>query len=239
MIRTLYNKYCPSAVKKQLKFLRKRLKQVDMGRLDRFKPFSTRFGYDRGGPVDRVYIEGFLAENADVIRGKVLEIADNVYTIKFGGTKVTKSEILHINDENPKATIVGDLTALSHEFDGQFNCIILTQTLHLIYDYKEALKTCRRLLAPGGSLLLTVPGITNIDHDDWGKLFYYSFTSHSMEKLAGEIFPGDKASVKYYGNIKTATAFLYGLGVDEITSSSYEKNDPHYQVIISLKITRP
>lgn len=238
MIRSLFNKYCPSAVKKQLQFITKRLKLVSMGQLDRNTPLSTKFGYDRGGPVDRVYIEKFLADNSNDIRGKVLEIADNSYTIKFGGEKVSSSEILHVNNENPKATIVGDLTTLPHEYDGQFNCIILTQTLHLIYDYKEALKTCRRLLAQGGVLLLTVPGITNIDHDEWGKLFFYSFTTHSMERLAQEIFTGDRAEIKAFGNVKTATAFLYGLGWDEISSSSYTTQDPHYQVIITFKIVK-
>ena len=209
-----------------------------MGQLDRTSPLSTKFGYDRGGPVDRIYIENFLEENAMHIHGKVLEVADNNYTIKYGGQRVARSEILHVNDTNPKATIIGDLTTLSHEFDGQFNCIILTQTLHLIYDYKEALKTCRRLLAPGGVLLVTVPGITNIDHGEWGKYFYYSFTSHALERIADEIFPGDQVSIESYGNVKTATAFLYGMGCKEISSSSYKINDPQYQVIVSLKIVR-
>ncbi len=44
------------------------------------------FGYDRGLPIDRYYIERFLANNASDIRGHVMEIADNIYMRRFGGT---------------------------------------------------------------------------------------------------------------------------------------------------------
>jgi len=32
-----------------------------------------------------------------------------------------------------------------------------------------------------------------------------------------------------------ASAFLYGLGLSELTKEEMEKNDPHYQVIITLR----
>jgi glycosyltransferase involved in cell wall biosynthesis len=51
--------------------------QVRLGDLDRLTPVSRVFGYDRGLPVDRYYIEGFLFHHANDIAGRVLEIADN------------------------------------------------------------------------------------------------------------------------------------------------------------------
>lgn len=213
-------------------------KRIQMGALHRVTPLSTRFGYDRGGPVDRVYIERFLEANAEHIKGRVLEIADNHYTRVFGRGQVSVSDILHVNADNADATIVGDLTTISRSYDNAFDCIILTQTLHLIYDFKAALASCRRVLKPGGVLLLTVPGITNIDHGEWGNLFYYSFTTHLFKKLAPELFPGDKVEISHHGNVKTATAFLYGLGKDELKRSDYAFDDPHYQVIVSCKVCK-
>lgn len=238
MLRGLYLKYCPEPLRSTLSQIRKRIKRVDFGALNRTTPYSKKFGYDRGGPVDRVYIERFLQKNSPYVKGRVLEIADNEYTKRFGGEKVDRSDILHIDHNNPGATIVGDLTNLSHVEDGAFDCIILTQTLHLIYDFREALKTCRRILKPGGCLLVTVPGITNIDHNEWGKYFYYSFTTHLIEKTCEEIFPGDDSEIEYYGNVKTATAFLYGLGADEIPLSSYQFQDQHYQVVVTLRLIK-
>jgi hypothetical protein len=69
---------------------------VEFGHLRRLRPISPNFGFDRGKPLDRRYIEDFLSRNADDIKGRVFEVADNAYTIQFGGTRVTQSDILHI-----------------------------------------------------------------------------------------------------------------------------------------------
>ncbi|MGB5435102.1 MAG: glycosyltransferase [Maribacter sp.] len=119
--------------------------KVNLGSLNRTSPISTEFGYDRGGPLDRYYIENFLDENSSLIRGRVLEIGDNAYTLKYGGSNVTKSDILHIDDSNEQATFIGDLSNAPHIPSNSFDCIVLTQTLHLIYDFKGAIETCYRL----------------------------------------------------------------------------------------------
>jgi hypothetical protein len=104
-------------------------KHINKGDFNRTTPFSIRYGFDRGGPVDRYYIENFLQQNADSIQGRVLEIGDNEYTMRYGGKKVTQSDIFHVNAENPKATIIGDLSNAPQVPDNSFDCIILTQTL--------------------------------------------------------------------------------------------------------------
>ena len=50
------------------------------GSLRQVTPFSREFGYDRGQPIDRYYIEQFLSAHASDVRGHVLEIADDTYT---------------------------------------------------------------------------------------------------------------------------------------------------------------
>ena len=55
-----------------------------MGDLARTTPISTNFGFDRGLPIDRYFIEKFLNGNNQDIRGRVLEIGDNDYTARFG-----------------------------------------------------------------------------------------------------------------------------------------------------------
>ncbi|MBD0850791.1 glycosyltransferase [Maribacter arenosus] len=208
--------------------------KVNLGSLNRTTPLSTEFGYDRGGPVDRYYIEKFLKESAPFIKDRVLEIGDNAYTLKYGGSKVTKSDILHIDDSNEQATFVGDLSNAPHIPSNTFDCIVLTQTLHLIYDYKAAIETCYRILKPGGTLLLTVPGISHIAQDGWGKYWLWSFTDASMQKIMGEYFEENKVSINTYGNVLVASAFLYGLGLPEIPKEKLDHHDPHYQVIITV-----
>ncbi|MFD2515168.1 glycosyltransferase [Pontibacter locisalis] len=209
--------------------------KVDLGDFNQVKPFSKEFGYDRGGPVDRYYIENFLREESGSITGRVLEIGDNSYTMQFGNGRVTHSDILHVDESNPSATFVGDISNAPHLPDNAFDCIILTQTLHLIYDFKGALHTCHRILKSGGNLLLTVPGITPIDHGEWKETWYWSFTDKAMQKLVAETFPDGTSEINTHGNVFAATAFLYGMGLAEVSKEKLDYNDPHYQVIVSVK----
>src|SRR5215813_470108 len=153
---------------------------VRLGSLQRTTPISSQFGYDRGHCIDRYYIEKFLAANAVDIRGHVLEIADDNYTCRFGGDRVTQSTILHVNRDNENANLVADLTSASQIQENTFDYIILTQTLQFIYDYQAAISTLYRIVRPGGVLLATFPGISQISRYDmsrWGE--YWRFTSLS------------------------------------------------------------
>ena len=240
----ILKKVLPSPVVKALKSLNGRkiytppVGKVNMGDLARLDPFSRAFGYDRGGPVDRYYIDNFLEKNSALIKGRVLEIGDNEYTLKFGGAKVTQSDILHVNETNPNATFIGDITNAPHLPGNGFDCIVLTQTLHLIYDYKEAIKTCYRILKPGGNLLLTVPGITSIDAGEWKSTWYWAFTDISIKRILEETFDVDNIIVDAFGNILTATAFLYGMGLQELSKNKLDYYDPSYQVTISAIATK-
>jgi SAM-dependent methyltransferase len=211
---------------------------VILGDLNRTSPFSEEFGYDRGGPIDRYYIESFLQKNKALIQGKVLEIGDNEYTLRFGNPDSLQSEIFDVDPKNSKANFVGDLSNAPFIPDNSYDCIILTQTLQMIYNYKDAIATCFRILKPGGSLLLTVPGISNIDFDEWNEYWMFSFTTNSIKRILLECFPIERISVETYGNVLTATAFLYGMGFPELEKEQIDFTDPHYQLIISAVATK-
>jgi glycosyltransferase involved in cell wall biosynthesis len=214
--------------------------KVVLGDFARLSPFSTEFGYDRGGPIDRYYIEKFLQKEAACITGRVLEIGDNAYTQRYGHKKVEKSDILHIDASNPKATFIGDLSAAPQVPDDTFDCLILTQTLHLIYDFKGALQTCYRILKPGGILLLTTPGITPIDRGEWKETWYWSFTDKAMHRLLTETFPNSSFEISSFGNVCVAASYLYGMGLPEISEEKLSYNDPHFQIINAIKaVKRP
>jgi glycosyltransferase involved in cell wall biosynthesis len=211
--------------------------KIDTGDFARTKPFSNEFGYDRGGPVDRYYIENFLKQEAQTIRGRVLEIGDNEYTLQFG-TNVAQSDIWHVDASNERASFIGDLSDAPHVPDNLFDCIVITQTLHVIYDYKGALATCYRMLKPGGTLLLTVPGITPIDRGEWRKTWYWSFTDSALHRMMGELFSVDDITINSYGNVFIASAFLYGMGISEVTKEQLDYYDPQFQVINTVKAVK-
>jgi hypothetical protein len=54
-------------------------------------------------------IERFLAAHAGDIRGRVLEVGEDLYSRRFGADRIGTQDILHVDDSNPRATIIGDL----------------------------------------------------------------------------------------------------------------------------------
>jgi len=63
-----------------------------------------------------------------------------VGTVDFGSLKrltpadaVTQSDVLNYVEGNPKATIVADLTDAPHIPDNTFDCVVITQTLQMIF----------------------------------------------------------------------------------------------------------
>jgi SAM-dependent methyltransferase len=212
---------------------------VQLGSLRRVTPLSRDFGYDRGLPIDRHYIERFLSAQASDIRGHVLEIADDTYTRRFGGNRVTRSDVLHLEGQ-PGATIIGDLTGAPHIPPDTFDCVILTQTLQFIYDVPSALRTVRRIVKPGGVVLATVPGITPIsrfDMERWG--CYWAFTSLSVRRLFEAEFPARRVEIEAHGNVLAASAFLYGMAAEELDRGELDARDPDYQVVITIRAVRP
>lgn len=124
------------------------------GRLRRFRgthPISSDFGFDRGTPIDRYYIAKFLSAHAADIKGRALEVGDAAYCTRFGAGMVTTQDVFHVLADAPGATIVGDLSQGGVLPEGAFDCLLLTQMLHLIYDMRAAVTQMHRALRPGGS----------------------------------------------------------------------------------------
>ena len=55
---------------------RPRVGSVDFGDLRRLKPISNHWGFDRGTPIDRFYIDQFMSAQAQAVRGRVLEVGN-------------------------------------------------------------------------------------------------------------------------------------------------------------------
>lgn len=202
----------------------------------RTNPISRYFGYERGLPIDRLYIEKFLEKNSIAICNKVLEISELTYSNKYG-RKVTEYNILHFDNSNQLANIIGDLSKPDTLPKDYFDCFICTQTLNFIYDIKSAIKGCHQLLCKNGVFLGTVAGISQIsryDMERWGD--YWRFTDLSVRKMFTEVFGEGNVEIITYGNALAATAFLQGLAVEEIPiKNKLLIPDNDYQIIIGIK----
>lgn len=214
--------------------------RVRFGHLRRLKPISGEWGFDRGTPIDRFYIESFLARHAADISGVVLEVDAPTYTRRFGGNRVTRSEVLHVEERRPGVTMIGDLTQPDDFEPASFDCVILTQTLQLIFDPAAAIRTVHSILRPGGVVLATVPGITKLSREDmdrWGQ--FWSFTSLSMRRLFEPVFGVDQVQVSTHGNVLTSSSFLYGLAAADLHEAELKYEDSDYEVVICVRAIRP
>ncbi len=214
---------------------------INFGDLGRRTPISPVFGLDRGLPVDRYYIEQFLAAHAEDIRGRVLEAGDRYYTCKFGGERVTRSDVLHVAQGNPAATILADLTRAEHIPGRSFDCVLLTQTMQMIFDMRAALHHVRRMLKPGGVFLLTTHGISKIGRwegrDPWGE--YWHLTSQSVARLLYEFFPAGCVQVRSYGSVLSAIATLHGLAAEDLSADDLAYHDPDFELLVAARAVRP
>lgn len=215
--------------------LRRRHRPVWFGSLGSTEPLSGSWGYDRGTPVDRWYIEQFLDEHRADVTGRVIEVKDSTYTDRYGH-EVTERAVLDIDPANPHATHVADLASADSIPDHTFDCFILTQTLQLIRDPRAALRHVYRILRPGGVLLLTAPVTSRIC--DPPLTDYWRFTPLGMKALLEDVFGAESIAVEGRGNVLAQVAFLKGLAAEDLTRQEREVYDERFALIVCARAVR-
>jgi len=207
-----------------------------LGTLRRTSPLSDHWGFDRGTPVDRYYIEQFLEANRERIRGRVLEVRDAAYTRRFG-SGVGQSDVLDIDASNPDATVVADLAAANAVETATFDCFILTQTLQYIFDFEAALGHVHRILRPGGTVLCTVPVVSRIGRDEIASEFW-RFTPTACSALFERAFPDGEVEVRGRGNALACVAFLMGLAREELKPGELDSDHPFFPLLVTVRATK-
>ena len=206
--------------------------KIDFGDFGGTDPVSRDFGFDRGTPIDRYYIEKFLAEQATQVRGRVLEVGDASYSKRFGGN-ASRSRTCCTSPRGQGATIIGDLVDPAALPEAAFECMILTQTLHLIYDMRVAIEHIHRALALVGRATDRAR-----DHPagsrEWSETWSWSLTPYSTRRLFAEYFAPHDTLVSAYGNVFAATAFLQGVALKRWTPAS-GRTGSAYPVIVAVR----
>jgi SAM-dependent methyltransferase len=204
------------------------------------QPVTSDWGFSRGLPVDRPYIETFLERHASDIHGRVLEVGDNSYTLRFGGARVTKSDVLDNRPRNKAATFVDDITQAKSVPSDAFDCFVCTQVLVLIRQTPDAIREICRFLKPGGVALITVPGISNVsplpgEAASWSWSFYPNTLRWLLSQADFEV---ESLDVQGWGNLKTTVAFLAGLAQQDLDPSDYSVNDNRFPLIVTARAVK-
>jgi SAM-dependent methyltransferase len=201
----------------------------------RSEPVSRHYGLERGRPIDRYYIERFLERESFAIRGTCLEVGDNEYTYRYGGDRVSGSDVLDIDASNSRATIHGDLRRLVEVVDGGYDCVILTQVLQFVDDREAAVRECRRILKTDGVLLATVPAMSRLDmaNED-----YWRFTAAGARHLFTGIFGEGEVAVEAHGNALAGLAFWLGLAQEDLSPGELDLDDPDFPCLVTVRAAK-
>jgi SAM-dependent methyltransferase len=219
--------------------LRRRLQRARWGNLRRLEPHSRSFGFERGTPIDRYHLRQFLSDEAEAIRGVVGEISERRYVDAFGGGRVARVEVIDVDASNPRATLVADLTEQGSLPSGTFDCLLVIQTLQYTHPLADALRTCLDALAPGGTLLLALPGLAPHDTHVPIEGDYWRFLPAGVEALFRQAAPQACCTVRGFGNLVTATAALHGLAAEELTPGELAHHDPGFPVLVCARVDVP
>lgn len=218
-----------------IKFVRRCLRPARIRlALMRAEPGGARYGGLRGKSIDRRYIEEFLEEHRPLIHGRCLEIGDATYTRKYG-ERLVVVDVLDVDASNSSATIIGDLQNLSSVSDGSYDCVIVTQVLQYLQDPLVGIRELHRILAPGGSTLITVPTMAPIDFVDSDR---WRFMPAGVSELFADAFGRGNFEVRGKGNLLTGMAYWTGLAQEDLPRRVWRFEDPTYPVTITVRATR-
>lgn len=205
-----------------------------LGRLE--QPLSADYGFDRGTPADRPYIESYLAEHAAEVRGRVLEVKTDAYARRFGGAAVERVDVVDIDPDNPRATIIADLNEPDVLPEDAYDCIVLTQVLEFLHP-QRALVHLYRALAPGGVLLLTVPFLCRLETPEGDR---WRLSPDGLRVLLADVLPRTAVcTVRGRGNLTAAVALLVGAAAEESGRPQDRPDDWRFPVVTLARVQRP
>lgn len=196
-------------------------------------PLSERWGWDRGKPLHRWYVDRFLARFSADVRGRCLEFNDALYCQHYGGARVTDQQVVHIDASNALATIVADLAGPNDVPSDRFDCIVCTHVLHVVRDPPRMIAELHRILAPGGVLLIAAPQLSMAGpefHELW------RFTQNGVRHLLAPHFP--EAIVESYGNSLVAAAEIRGLVVSDLTVAELLAQDDRFAIEVCARAVK-
>jgi SAM-dependent methyltransferase len=198
------------------------------------RPLSTAYGFDRGQPADRRWIERFLAEHADDIRGRCLEVESDEYVRHFGGGRPSSVEVLDIDPHNEDATIVGDLQNLESIPSGTFDCAVVTQTLQYLRDPRRGVAELYRILTESGTALVTVPCLGRVEPGD--VVDYWRFMPQGAEALFAD--QPWQVRLQSFGNALLGLAMWTGMAVEDLPPRVWDLNDPAWPCVVGIRATK-
>jgi SAM-dependent methyltransferase len=121
---------------------------------------------------------------------------------------------------------------------GTADCVVAAGTLAAVRDLPAAFARLRSLLAPGGVLILTLPGIAP-PPGPAGAGALRTFTTMSAERLATAAFGVPPVEVRAFGNPLSAVCMLHRLPADTLSAEELWLHHPDFPLLVGLVARTP
>lgn len=198
--------------------------QMDFGDFRRHVPVCPSFGYTRGTPVDRFYLEQFVDDIRSQVVGVTLEIGGrpgNRELYEFWGATE-----YYTMDADPRAG--ADLIADAHDRSAckqeSLDCVILFNVLEHCARPWDVVENVHHWLKKGGTVFCMVPNIQRIHRDPRD---YWRILPDALQGL----FDRFMTRVITYGSLLTSIAALSGVATEELTLAELGQVNPQYPVV--------
>lgn len=196
---------------------------IDFGDLKRKLPFCPQFGHFRGTPIDRYYLDKFVAEIRSEVKATTLEI---------GGSKRNRELYKFTNATSYLAMDLAgselDITGDAHDpeviEEGSLDTIVLFNVLEHCERPWIVVDNLYRWLKPQGQVFCMVPNAQRVHRvpQDYWRIF-----PDALNSLFAR-FPRRKLYV--YGNPLTTLAAYYGIAAEELSPEELDYYHPNYPV---------
>jgi SAM-dependent methyltransferase len=215
-------------LRQSLRSLTERLLPVPVGAIDfgdfrRKSPFCPQFGSSRGSPVDRYYLDKFVAEIRNEVKGVTLEIGgvkSNRELYNFTNT----TSYLTMDLKGEGLDIIGDAHDIKAVDEASLDTVVLFNVLEHCERPWVVVDNIYQWLKPRGQVFCMVPNAQRAHRlpQDYWRIF-----PDAMNSLFAR-FPQRKLYV--YGNPLTTLAAYYGIAAEELSREELDYHHENYPV---------
>ena len=201
-----------------------------LGLFTRSEPICTEFGYSRGTPVDRYYLERFLEANTAFIRGQVLDVGSDGFTLKGFAAGLESITTIDANpDMNPD--VIGDVHNRRVFRRASFDCVLLLNVLEHCRRPQVVIDNVQTWLRKGGTLLAAIPNAQRIHA---GPVDCWRILPDGCRELCKN---WNDVQITTFGNCATSLAALSGLAVEDLVAEIRDYQDARYPVLTCIRAT--
>ncbi|WP_083733561.1 class I SAM-dependent methyltransferase [Actinomadura sp. CNU-125] len=200
------------------------LGRIDWGQLRRLTPICPAFGKSRGTPIDRHYLDQFIAEVRSQVSGEVVEIGGrDGNRDAYGFTKAARYRGMDIAAD-PEVSLLCDATDPASLPPECLDAVVAFNVLEHTARPWEVVANMWRWLRPGGTAYCMVPNAQRVHeapNDYWRPL---------PAALTAMFHDWSERRVRQYGNPLTVIASYMGVPAEELDAAELDAYHPEYPV---------